>query len=829
MSAQASKKFELPGSKPNYIPTRQFTIKHMKLELKPDFDEKSIMCKQTLIINAIQDKLDHIILDAAELNIRSVDMDEESLRFKTVDNKLRIELPQPLAEGETVALTIGYDAKPRQGFYFVKPDSNYPNKQAQAWTQGEATQSKYWFPCFDHPDMKFTSEMIIEVPKEFVAISNGKLVDVTKTDKARYHWKEEHSHPAYLTSVVIGKYEEVKENYNGIDLLYYVPEDRVDKVPLSFSNTINMMKFFEEYTGVKYPYDKYAQTTVDDFIYGGMENVSATTLTMDTLHDKKAHLDFTSDHLVSHELAHQWFGDLVTCRDWQHIWLNESFATYFEALSWLHSKGEDEFNYYVMQLAEEYFDEASKRYKRPIVTNVYKHPDDLFDRHTYEKGACTLHMLRNFVGDSIFRRAVKLYLERFSYRNAETDDFRRCVEEVSGISLQQFFEQYLYKAGHLELKVEFEFDHYSKIATIKLTQTQNTDDGTPVYKFPIDIHIVTGGGEKQFRFNIDSKEHTFHIPLDSEPAWFSVDPENKLLKRIDVKASKQMLIEQLKNGNTVERIYATKALSNFSSDDVIDTLKETLLGDPFWGVSAQCAQALANIKTDAAYNALTTNTLDIKNPKARRAIVKAIGEFKKKESVPLLQPMLENDDSYFVQAESAVALGKSTSKEVFATLLKALRIRSFNEVIASSALTGFGELKDDIASHLLIEHSKLGKHHREREAATLALGKFAKNNDKVVDHLKQLLKDPRFRVRTNAIKAFVEAQESKAIPDIEWVAKNDIDPRVQRVAEEGVIAIRESMQTPKEVTQVREEVDKLKSQNLELVQRLDKLERELKG
>lgn len=828
MSTQTSKKFELPGSKPNYIPTRQFTIKHMKLELKPDFDEKSITCKQTLIINAIQDKLDHIILDAAELNIRSVDMDEESLRFKTVDNKLRIELPQPLAEGETVALTIGYDAKPRQGFYFVKPDSNYPNKQLQAWTQGEATQSKYWFPCFDHPDMKFTSEMIIEVPKEFVAISNGKLVDVTKTDKARYHWKEEHSHPAYLASVVIGKYEEIKENYNGIDLLYYVPEDKVDKAQLSFSNTINMMKFFEEYTGVKYPYDKYAQTTVDDFIYGGMENVSATTLTMDTLHDKKAHLDFTSDHLVSHELAHQWFGDLVTCRDWQHIWLNESFATYFEALSWLHSKGEDEFNYYVMQLAEEYFDEASKRYKRPIVTNVYKHPDDLFDRHTYEKGACTLHMLRNFVGDSIFRRAVKLYLERFSYRNAETDDFRRCVEEVSGISLQQFFEQYLYKVGHLELKVEFEFDHYSKIATIKLIQTQNTDDGTPVYKFPVDIQIVTGEGEKQFRFNIDSKEHTFHIPLDSEPLWFSVDPDNKLLKRIDVKASKQMLIEQLKNGNTVERIYAAKALSNFSSDDVIDTLKETLLDDPFWGVSAQCAQALANIKTDAAYNALT-DALDIKNPKARRAVVKAIGEFKKKESVPLLQPMLENDDSYFVQAESAVALGKSTSKEVFATLLKALRIRSFNEVIASSALTGFGELKDDIASHLLIEHSKLGKHHREREAATLALGKFAKNNDKVVDHLKQLLKDPWFRVRTNAIKAFVEAQESKAIPDIEWVAKNDIDPRVQRVAEESVIAIRESMQTPKEVTQMREEVDKLKSQNLELVQRLDKLERELKG
>ncbi|MFQ5940439.1 MAG: M1 family aminopeptidase [Nitrososphaerales archaeon] len=827
MSAQITKKFELAGSKPNYIPTKKFTIKHMKLELKPDFDEKSITCKQTLTMNAIQNGLDNIILDAAELNVRTVSANEQSLRFKTYDDKLRIELTTPASEDETITLSIDYDVKPRQGFYFVKPDKNYPSKQVQAWTQGEATQSKYWFPCFDHPDMKFTSEIIVKVPPDFVVISNGKLVDVTKTDLAQYNWIDEHPLPAYLKSVVIGKYEEIRETYNGIDLLYYVPKDKIETASLSFSNTIDMIKFFEGYIGVKYPYDKYSQAVVDDFIYGGMENASATTLTAETLHDRKAHLDFTSDHLVSHELAHQWFGDLVTCRDWQHIWLNESFATYFEGLSWLQSKGEDEFNYYIMQLAEEYFDEASKRYKRPLVTNVYKHPDDLFDRHTYEKGACTLHMLRNLVGDNIFRRAVKLYVERFSHKNAETDDFRKCIEEVSGVSLQQFFEQYVFKPGHLELKVEFEFNHSSHIATLKLTQIQNTDDGTPIYSFPLDIHLATEHDKRQLSFIIDSKEPVFHIPLDSEPTWFSIDPGNKLLKRVEVKAPKQMLIDQLNNGNTVERIYAAKALSNFSSDDVIESLKEAMLTDSFWGVSSQCAKALSDIKTEAAFNALI-DALKLKNPKARRAVVKAIGEFKKQESVSLLRQVLDNDESYFVQAESAISLGKSTSKEVFATLLKALRIRSFNEVIASGALTGLGELKDDIASHVLIEYSKLGKNHRIREAAALALGKFAKGNDKIIDYLKQLLKDPWFKVRINAVKAFVEAQESKGIQDIELVAKNDIDPRVRRVAEESVLAIRESMQTPKEVTQMREDVDKLKSKNLELVQRLDRLERELK-
>ncbi len=829
MSAQ-TKKFELPGSKPNYPAAKQFAIRHLKLEIRPDFDERKIACRETLDISVIEDGLRSVVLDATELNIRSVRLDGKELRFGTLEDKLRIELPSPASEGQQVLLVIDYEARPRRGFFFVGPDKNYPNKHLQAWTQGEATESRYWFPCFDHPDMKFTSEVIAEVPSNFVAISNGKLVNVTKGKSVKYHWVEEHPHPAYLTSLAIGDFTEVRESYDGIELLYYVPKEMKDSAELSFENTVDMLKFFEQYVGVKYPFDKYSQVAVDDFVYGGMENVSATTLTADTLHDKKAHLDFTSDHLVSHELAHQWFGDLVTCRDWQHIWLNESFATYFEALYWQHSRGDDEFNYYVMQLAEEYFDEASKRYRRAIVTNVYKHPDDLFDRHTYEKGACVLHMLRSLVGDGIFRRAVKNYVAKFANGNAETDDFRRCVEEVSGQSLQQFFEQWLLRPGHPELKVEFGFDHTSKIATIRVAQTQNTDDGTPIYRLPLDIRIY-GDDEQEFTFTIDSKEQAFHIPLDFEPRWFSVDPHNKILKRLDVKAPQQMLIEQLRNGSTVERIYAAKTLSNFSSQQVVDALREVMMAKKnsvFWGLAAECARALSSIKTDAAHSVLV-EALKLKHPKARRAVVKALGEFKKEDNVAALVPLLQEDESYFVQAESALALGKSRSRKAIPFLLKALGIRSFNAVITANALTGFGELKDDLGSHILVERTRLGEHHRVREAAALALGKFVKDNDTVFEHLTLLLKDPWFRVRINAIKAFVEAQEPKAIPELERVAKNDLDPRVRRVADEGVASVRESMRVPREVTEMREEVEKLKTMNHELVQKIDTLERELKG
>jgi aminopeptidase N len=351
----------------------------MRLAIEPDLQGRSISSDQRLSIAILQDT-DVIELDAAELQIKSVAAGGK-LDFRSIDDKLVIKLGRTMKEGSKIELAISYSAKPRQGFYFVAPDKHYPNKHLEAWTQGEATQAKHWFPCIDHPQVKFSSEISVTAQAGFTAIANGKLLKVEPRGKKQiYHFAESNPHPAYLTSVVVGKYAETKDG----SLQYYVPPERKQDAPRTFDQTPNMIKFFEEYLGTKYPYEKYAQVAVQDFVYGGMENSSCTTLTLDTLHDKKAHIDFTSDYLISHELAHQWFGDLVTCRDWQHIWLNEGFATYCEALYWESSRGNDDFHYYVMQTADDYFAEATTRYMRPIVTKVYKHPDDLFDRHKYE-------------------------------------------------------------------------------------------------------------------------------------------------------------------------------------------------------------------------------------------------------------------------------------------------------------------------------------------------------------------------------------------------------------------------------------------------------------
>jgi aminopeptidase N len=815
---EAKRKFELPGSRAHYAPSLLFTINHMQLYVELDLDARAIECKQRLDITILQDT-DSIELDAAELRVKSVSA-ASKLEYRTIGDKIVVKLGRIFKEESKIKLDISYSARPRKGLYFVSPDKHYPRKQPEAWTQSETTEAMHWFPCIDHPQVRFTSALSIAVPTGFMAISNGKLVKVERRGKKHvYHWLEGNSHPAYLTSMVVGKYVEISE---GSILRYYVPAHMKQDALRTFDHTPEMVKFFEDYLGTKYPYDKYSQVAVQDFIYGGMENSSCTTVTIDTLHDKKAHLDFTSDHLVSHELAHQWFGDLVTCRDWQHVWLNEAFATYCEALYWQASRGTDEFQYYIMRLGDDYFEEAVNRYARPIVTKIYKYPDELFDRHTYEKGGCVLHMLRHHIGDRHFRRSLRTFLQRFANGAAETDDFRKVVELETSKSLQQFFDQWVFREGHPSLKVEYSSD--GKVANLKIEQTQPGDP----FDFSLEVKAVFARGEKLYVFKVSEKESAFQIPLDTEIEWFSIDPQFKILKTVSIKVPKEMLIQQLRGGKTVvERVEAARALKDNSSEEVINALQEAILHDRFWGVSAEAAKTLELIKTDYAYEVLK-KCLKVKHPKARRAIVRALGEFKKEESFELLKPLLNGDDSYFVESEAATAIGKTKSKQAIAILKKAAESTSFQNIVAQGAINGLKEFGPDkeIAS-FLIEKSRYGNYHRVREAATFALGKFIDTNPPVSDHLKSLLADKWFRVRISACRAFADAEAAKAIPDLTWVSENDIDHRVRRVAEECINLIRDAARKPKEVAQIREELDRVKSKNLELFQKVDRLEGEL--
>jgi aminopeptidase N len=909
VSSIKAKKFEFPGSTTHYPQVLAFTVDYMALKIRPNFDSNTLNdCMQKLKIIALED-INEIKLDIAEIDVYKVISASENIPVISFDilkneDKLIIKFGQTLPKGNRIDLNIRYSAgyyrkdgvfgiyKPRSGFHFITSSERPQDKQA--WTQGQALESKYWFPCIDDPQVKFPREIQVTVPtNDFIVISNGEL---SNKEGNTWTWIELNPTPAYLTSVVIGKFAQEKQEYcykdyngnsskNSISLLYYWPKEisKTDAM-LTFANTPNIMRFFEEYFGMKYPYRKYLQVAVEEFEFGGMENTSCTTLTKYILHDKIAAIDYTRDiDIVSHELAHQWFGDLVTCRDWSNLWLNEGFATYCETLYWESIKGFDEFCYKVMKIADQYLEESRHHYKRPIVTRIYKHPDDLFDSHSYEKGGCVLHMLRMDIGDNNFKKSINNYLVTYKNNTTETADLCKIVEDVSRKSMHKFFDQWVYRSGHPKLDIEFSLEE-SQTIKIKITQIQEEevdDDGTSntdfcdLFEFTLDIRIVfstitstsdtenkDNNLEKMIQISQRITDHSTEIPKDARIEWISIDPELKILKEIkSVKITdetndfqlEEMLKNQLRKGTSIiERIEAARFLKNRYSDEIVDELQNSVIADPFYGVSIEAANTLGSYreknnysKTNKAYQTLLSclNNKEIffrLHPEVKQAIVRNIGQFERKESINLLESLLyQQNESYILRANAATAIGKSIKnetssldnikKEKILSLLKEnVKIsESFRNVIASGAIDGLKEFSKDNdkdivvdIANFLIENTDSNNEYFKRLAATSALSKFlhtAKNNgadndeeqknanleemnQKVFNQLLRLLRDQRRKVKINACKAFADNDAKPSRPDSKifeaidaliYVAEHDLDGFVRREAERCATIIRE--------------------------------------
>ncbi|MGH2639851.1 MAG: M1 family metallopeptidase, partial [Rhabdochlamydiaceae bacterium] len=338
----------------------------------------------------------------------------------------------------------------------------------------------------------------------------------------------------------------------------------MDYVERSFQKTPKMLDFFGRQTGLEYPYPKYAQTVVSDFMFGGMENISATTLTEKTLHDERAHLDFQSENLVSHELAHQWFGDYLTCRDWSHAWLNEGFATYFNALFREYDEGVEDFQYSMIANFEKLNDDVDERYQRQIVERRYWDPEEMFDSHTYEKGSWVLHGIRGLLGEDLFWRGIRQYVARYKLSLVETSDLRKVLEEVSGLDLEPFFEQWLYSPGFPEYSAALSFDERSNLARIEIEQTNAELEGVPLFSStPIDIVFsFKDGSQKSTRIRMNQKKSSFYFSLSDKPVNVSVDPKNWVLKKLKFQKPKEMFLHQLqRDQNSAERIRAASELT----------------------------------------------------------------------------------------------------------------------------------------------------------------------------------------------------------------------------------------------------------------------------
>jgi aminopeptidase N len=832
--AAANGLFPLPGDRAKYPRDRLVDIKHVKLEVSLDLDNKRIKGNVSHTFTPLNDGLTAFDLDAVELDIASVRSNGAELRHSLADGRLHIDLTSPRNMGEESTVTVEFSGSPRRGLYFIGPDGSYPWKRLEAWTQGEDEDSRHWFPCYDYPNEMATSETHVSVREPFIVISNGELRGVEAGPEAgmqTYHWHQDVPHVVYLTSIVAGEYSEINDEWDGIPIITYVPVGREDDGRALARNTADMMKLFSERTGIRYPYAKYAQVVVQDFIFGGMENVSATTLTDQALFDERARIDQDGDPLLAHEIAHQWFGDLLTCRDWSHGWLNEGFATFFELYYGEHHKGRDEFLMALQGEIDSYLSEAGS-YRRPIVTNVYNAPMDLFDRHLYEKGGLVLNMLRVLLGETLFWKAIRRYAISRRGSNVVTPDLQRAIEESTGRNLDWFFDQWVYGAGHPDMTGSFAWDEASKTAKLALKQTQSGESVAQVFRLPLRLRLtLDDGSTHDTTVEMTEREQTFYLTLAAKPTFVNVDGE--VLKTLELDRPGEMLRAQLASDEAVlGRIDAARALGKKSDKDAIEALGKAAREDAFWGVQAEAARALGSIRSNAALDELLAS-LNVQHPKARRAVVRALGEFREERASAWLARVIdEGDASYYVEASATAAIGKTRTPAAYAALERSLGKDSQNDVIRASAFEGFGQLRDERSVPVAIDWSRYGRPPSVRGAAARALGQLGQvvpehRKEEIVDHLVTLIRDPWLRTQVSSIDALAELKASKALPDLERAAQTALDDRVVRSARVAAKRIRESGDKGDELKKLRDEMDKLTDENRTLKDRLDKLEARL--
>ncbi len=616
--------------------TKVSDLIHTKLKVSFDWEKQYLYGVANLTLKPYFYPQSTVVLDAKGFDIDYVQLVTEAgnqaLTYEYDSLQLTVQLDKEYSRDQSYQLEIKYTAKPNEleeggskaitsdkGLYFINPLGEDKDKPRQIWTQGETEASSCWFPTIDSPNEKTTEEIYITVDTNFTTISNGSLIysrdngDGTKTD----YWKQDQPHAPYLFMMTIGEFAEIKDSWKGKDVNYYVEKKYAPYARGVFGITPELLTFFSEKLGYEYPWDKYYQVAVRDYVSGAMENTSAAVFLEEIQLTDREQLDENWDYIIAHELFHHWFGDLVTCESWSNLALNESFANYSEYLWFEYKYGRDRADFHGKTEQEEYLQEAVSK-QVPIIRYHYHHREDMFDRHSYNKGGRVLHMLRKYVGDEAFFIALKSYLHEHEFTAVEIHELRLAFEETTGEDLNWFFNQWFLSPGHPDLKVE----HYYLGDTLFLNTAQLQDTAyTPVFKLPVDIEVWVNGEKSLHSIVIDQAVQQFKFPLAAAPDLVLFDAEQQLLGVVNHKQSVDELIYQFKNSDKYlakhDALVALMAESfdseKYDYNPILDSANvrevfKQALNASFYGLREQAIESLIGYKgqdTTAIYQAIT--------------------------------------------------------------------------------------------------------------------------------------------------------------------------------------------------------------------------------
>ncbi len=704
-AAPRRRPFAKPGAPRQQERIRYVDVQHIRAELTLAAKQKEVRGTVTHTLSPLHPYLKQVDFDCGpELKVTKVTKSIKGsgavpCKFVLKDSTLSVTLDRAHGPGETLELAIEYSGSPTKGLQFILSDPAYPDRPVAIWTQGQAEDTRYWLPCYDYPNERATSEMIITAPDPLFVVSNGALLDTKKNagDTTTYHWKMDVPHVSYLISLAVGDFSVYHDKLDDLPVDYYVAKGVDEATARRFmGKTPEMIRFFSRSLGQPYPYVKYATTCLPEF-GGGMENISATSMTDTALRDEIAALEGDADGLVAHELVHQWFGDLLTCKDWSHTWLNEGFASYFDPLFAEHDRGEDAFRLNMDGELQSYL-QNDRLYRRPIVETRYESSLQMFDRMTYAKGACVLHALRGLLGDLVWWKGIRAYVAAHKLQVVDTDDFRKSMEAASGKDLKWFFDQWLMKAGHPELKVRWRYEEADGSVRVKVLQTQTLDEQTPLFKLPTTLEITEDTGKARVvPIVIDAALHEFVIPAAAKPRMVQIDPEGWLIKELDFeKSADENRFELEHAGCVLGRLTAAQALAKTAKDnpEAIKALSAAwqrekavparceivkLLGtgdessrsalleaakNPEAKVRVAAIEGLAKLKhdgaTEALFRAAWANSKEAYG--ARKAALRGLVAWKCNDADQLLEQALRNPADHHSIAGTALELVLETSR-----------------------------------------------------------------------------------------------------------------------------------------------------------------------
>ena len=788
---------------------RSYDVKHMVIAvtITPKEDDPTPPKTDTAAgtvthtLSPLFEKLDSVEFDSgAKVTVKKATLAANGgkpveCKFTTRDGKLKIAVDKPYGPKDTLDLAIAFEThNPTKGLYFTRPDAEHPKRSICIWTQGEAEETREWLPCYDAPNDRTTTETFVTVKKPLFVLSNGRLAEVedaAQKGMATYHWKMELPHSTYLISLAIGDFEIVHDKAGGLPVDYYVlkPTDSAT-IRRAFGHTPKMVEFFGNYTGRPYPYAKYAQVVVPQFTAGGMENISATTLNDFIIADETSYLELSSDSLLAHELAHQWFGDYLTCTDWSQIWLNEGFASYFDPLFTEYDRGEEAFQIAMDRNKRQYL-QSDRVYRRPIVETRYDEPERMFDAVTYPKGACILHTLRGVIGTKAFQKGIQEYVADHKLTNVTTDDFKKSMEHASGQDLKWFFDQWTQKGGHPELKAKWHYEPLDKTARVAIEQTQKVDEMTPLFRIPTVLSITDEQGTRDVPIVIDEAKHEFVVAAPLEPKMVRIDPKGWVLKTLDFeKPLAEWIYEIAHDPDVLGRLTAAEKLG--AAKDNAAALHA--LADA-WPKerTREARQAIVGELSkhgEAARGSLLKAAGD-PDAHVRRVAAEALAQLGRDDSTEALFRKLWSDpkEAYGVRSAALAGLLKHNPKDKDALVAQGLAMKGKSDRIAAQALRELLNGDGPEMRQKALQLARGGDTPGMRRAALGKLASFAKDDREVQDALIALVDDNDRGVRISVWDALAEANVARALPALEARLKTE-EQFAKRVLESAVERIK---------------------------------------